>query len=273
MLRKKFLTVLLTVLAFWGMYAQNAIAESCTNGAVVSGKYVVDGYGTVYSGPLCGFLGLPICAATTVTTTGYIVFGDNGNITSADLEEATDTGVQTLIETGKYTISGCQLTVWLNGAGTFSFVGNLQNLDSRGVAHGGGMVATDPGTNEVLRFARTVDPAPSYSLANVTVDGKLNGFSPDGRPWSGISHIKFNADGTSFEETDLIVTGDGPPQIKKYAATCKIDSNWMMRCVETDESTGEQLQAVHQIMGDDPYAPSLHDWIRQGESDTQVEFG
>ncbi|MEF9388622.1 hypothetical protein V4890_23815 [Ralstonia solanacearum species complex bacterium KE056] len=262
---KRFLAMILMALSF-GM-VHTAWAQTCNN-ASLNGKYVLDGQGDTYQTCILGVL----CTQhSTLSTTGYVVADGNGNITSARLFEATNSGVQDtgIVQgAGTYSVTNCDsgtLNLALNGQ-SMTFNMDVDEVDANGLAHSAAALDGDAGYDEALRMIRTVDPTGALACSTGTTlngrqtNGIERGHDTSGNPRSSLTYLNFN--GGSITGGEKIGTPTG-------FTTSAISGTYTMNAdcsvVMTRVVNGVTTAGAHIVSGGDSSAPARHSFAWQGD--------
>ncbi|QRR11824.1 hypothetical protein FPJ27_37130 (plasmid) [Burkholderia sp. MS455] len=263
---KRLLAVIFTMI--FSAFMQPVLAQTCNN-ASLNGKYVLSGQGDAYNVCLLGILCL---AHSTMSTTGYVVADGNGNITSARLFQATNSGVQDsgiVQSAGTYAITDCgngTLNLTLNGqASTYNL--DVNDVDTGGLAHSGAVLDADAGYDEALQMVRTVDPlganacGSGFSLNGIATNGIEQGHDTLGNPVSTIESLTYNNGAISGTEKTSTPTGFTTAAI---SGTYSINSDCTVRLTRTIK--GVTTAGVHVVTGGDPNVAELpHVTVWQGD--------
>ncbi|MHA6907647.1 hypothetical protein ACQUJS_04295 [Ralstonia pseudosolanacearum] len=262
---RRFLAMILMAVAF-GM-VHPAWAVTCNN-ASLSGKYVLDGQGDTYNACILGFL----CVGhNTLSTTGYIVADGIGNITSARLFEATNSGVQDsgiVQSAGTYSVTDCDNgTLHLTVSGqSMTFSIDVNDVDVNGLAHSVAALDGDAGYDEALRMVRTVDPTGAFACSTGTTlnglqsNGIERGHDTSGNPLSSLTYLNFS--GGSITGGEKVGTPTG-------FTTSAISGTYTMNAdcsvVMTRTVNGVTTAGAHIVSGGDSGAPERHSFAWQGD--------
>ncbi|WP_434113517.1 hypothetical protein [Paraburkholderia caffeinilytica] len=274
---KRMFSIVLAI--FLSSFIGPAWAQTCGN-ASLNGKYVLSGQGDMYNVCILG----GICLAhSTVSSTGYIVADGNGNITSARLFQATNSGVQDTgivnKSAGTYSVSDCNngtLSLTLNGQ-VFMFTLEVNDVDANGLAHSGEVLDADSGHDESLQMVRTVDPAGTnacgsgFSLNGIVTNGIERGHDNVGNPVSGVVSEVFNNGALSGTEKKSSPSGSTTAAISGTYTINPDCSVLMTRTINGTTKTG-----AHMVSGGDPAALIRQhafvwqgDWIEYEEEDEE----
>jgi hypothetical protein len=235
-------------------------AQTCSN-ASLNGKYILSGQGDVYTAQ----------KDVTVSTTGYFVADGNGNITSARLFEADNSGVLDSGITpnaGSYSITDCDNgTVSLTfGTRKATFDIDPDNVDSSNLAHNGVMLDTDPKRNESYNLTRTVDPTGAaacgtgLNLTGLQTNESAKGHAPNGQALSFLGNLIFQ-NGT-FSGTDKQTSPNGLTT-HTFTGTYSIQSDCSVLLTRTED--GVEIKGAHIVSGGDPRAKVSHSYVWQGD--------
>ncbi|WP_124633494.1 hypothetical protein [Burkholderia cenocepacia] len=252
-----------------------AWAQTCNN-ASLNGKYVISGQGDAFNACI---LGLVCLGHATVSSTGYIVADGNGNITSARLFQAINSGVQDtgiVSNAGTYSITDCDngaLKLIFNG-GVSTYNVDIGNIDPAGVAHSGVVLDADPGYDESFQLIRTVDPTGAnacgggLSLNGISVDGIEQGHDSVGNPVSAIVSMTLGGGNLFGSERKASQNGFIASPI---TGTYVINPDCSILLTRT--INGITMAGAHVVTGIDPAAPDLQTVVVwQGDTVERVMY-
>ncbi|WP_124634207.1 hypothetical protein [Burkholderia cenocepacia] len=263
---RRILIVIFTMI--FSVLMQPALAQTCNN-ASLNGKYVLSGQGDAYNVCLLGVLCL---AHSTMSTTGYVVTDGNGNVTSARLFQATNSGVQDsgiVRGAGTYSVTDCDhgtLNLALNGqVSTYNL--DMNDVDTGGLAHSGAVLDADTGYDEALQMVRTVDPTGTnscgsgFSLNGVATNGIEQGHDNFGNPVSALVSLSYDNGVISGSEKTSTPTGFTTAAV---SGTYSINADCTVLMKRT--INGTLTAGAHVVTGGDPnVADPPHDTVWQGD--------
>ncbi|KWN71208.1 hypothetical protein WM23_33050 [Burkholderia ubonensis] len=152
----------------------------------------------------------------------------------------------------------------------------LKNMDSAPIplAHGAAALDADPGYDEALYVARTVDPTgpacgSGRSLNNIGLTGIETGNDNLGNPESAIVSMNFGNGTFSGDESKATQTGFSTSSI---SGTYTIDSDCSVTLTRTvdDGVTKVTTAGAHVLIGGDPLAPFGPAFVWQGDANTKM---